>query len=316
MKKQLSHDLLQSQKQIQRLILSPQMQQALSLLQLPVLELSSLIEAEMEENPLLEYAEADFFDMPMRPLSSSSKEETDPKTILENTLSYENSLYDHLMAQAKETFSSEKELHLAKMLIGNFDEYGFFTLPVDEIALFSSTSEKELLAILEIIQTFDPVGIGAKNLQHSLLIQLKAQGKNHSIAYQIIENHFEDMLKNRIPQMGKKLGLSPATVKEIIEKEIAKLNLHPAANKAHGHYREIIHHITADVLISDEGTVEINEEKIPPLRFNMKYLSFLKTRPSRKKQKNTSKKKSPPENGCCAISTKETTLYTGLPSRF
>lgn len=275
----MRHQLEHLQKPLQKLILSREMQRALTLLQLPVLELSTLIAAEIEQNPLLEYIDDELpfsFEEDFRKETHGmQKEESDHKSFLENALAEECSLFDHLLTQASEKFSDKKDLHLAKMIIGNLDECGFLNVTLDEIAFLAKCSITDLEPILKEIQTFDPSGVGAKNLQESLLIQLKMKGKEKGIAYKIIENHFEDMLKNRLPLIAKQFSLQPQKIKEIIEKEIAHLNLHPGQNLAHSHYKEMIQYITPDVTITDELKVEVNEEKIPPLRFNSKYLSLL-----------------------------------------
>lgn len=272
-------DLLQTQSAKQLLVMSPQMQKALHLLQLPVLELTSFIEAEMEQNPLLEYAEEPFsINEDCRTAHSLQKEDTDLKNFLENTIAYEHSLFDHLMRQAQERFSSPQDLFLAKMIIGNLDDHGFLSTPLEEIALFSNTTPAELEPLLQQIQTFDPMGIGAKNLQESFLIQLKLQGKENSLAYKIVDQHFDEMLKNKLPLIGKALSVSTKTIFSIIEKEIATLNLHPGATISHSHYQEVVHYITPDAIIDirdGELVAEINDDKIPSLRFNAKYLELL-----------------------------------------
>ncbi len=262
--------------------MSPQMQKALHLLQLPILELSTAIDAEIEQNPLLEYAEEDFalsFGREnIRKSSSLQKEDSDVKSFLENTIAYENSLFEHLMKQAQEKFSSQKELFLAKMIIGNLDECGFLSTPLEEVALFANASKEALEPILRQIQTFEPLGIGAKNLQDSFLIQLKILGKEQHPAYRIVEKHFEDMLKNRLPLIGKAISCSVTKIKTIIEKEIATLNLHPGTKMGHSHYQEVVHYIIPDATIEVRGeelSAEIHDEKIPSLRFNPKYLALL-----------------------------------------
>ena len=291
MKGRLDQVSMQNAKQIQRLILSPQMQQALHLLQLPVLELGSVIEEELTQNPLLELSEGEeslnneefellrSMDGESRSQSSQgTREEEDLKSFIENTIACENSLFDHLMRQAYETFTDAKERALAEVIIGNLEHDGILSIPLEEIAALAGTESTRLLPILYEIQTFDPLGVGAQNLKEALLIQLKGLGKETSLAFRIVKDHYEDVIHNRIPIVAKALNRSSQEVRETISQEIAHLDLHPGTNQAEGHYCQVVHHITPDLTINYfEGkfSIEINDEQIPNLRLNRGYLQML-----------------------------------------
>ncbi len=279
----------QNVKQIQRLILSPQMQQALHLLQLPILELEGAIVEEMTQNPLLEPFEQEERSEDLEVLSPIEdemlpqanhvrKEDDDLNAFIENTLAYESSLFDHLMHQARETFSDQEERRLAELIIGNLDHDGILTTSLEEIAALADTSCEDLLEILRHIQTFDPPGVGAQNLQEALLIQLKGLGKEKTLAFSIVENHYEDVMHNRIPMIARSLSHSVQEIRDTIIKDIAPLDLHPGTNQSGGHYRQIVQHLTPDLSINyAEGqfSIEINDDHIPTLRLNHSYLSLL-----------------------------------------
>ncbi|MCH9610133.1 MAG: RNA polymerase sigma-54 factor [Chlamydiales bacterium] len=277
----MRQEFTQQTKQLQRLILSPQMQQALHLLQLPIQELSTLIDEELSLNPLLEYPESAVEVMPevsKESRSSSMREEEDLRAFIENTVAYEESLSDCLLRQAHETFEKQKELEIAELLIGYLDHNGFLTSSLEEIALLEAVKERELLKVLEEIQSFEPTGVGARSCQEALLIQLRAMGKCDSLAYRIIETNYDDMLHNRIPMIAKKLKAKAEEIQHSIYEEIAHLDLRPGANMPEGHYQERSHHLTPDVVIHyHEGkfTIEINEGKLPSIRFRSNYLSML-----------------------------------------
>ncbi len=291
MKGRLEQVSTQNVKQIQRLILSPQMQQALHLLQLPVLELSSVIEEELTQNPLLEISESgsDFSEEEFAmlrtlkneshtPSSQTQREEEDLKAFIENTIAYEDSLFDHLMRQAFEALTSEKERELAAAIIGNLDHDGLLSTSLEEIAALNNCSLEELRLILKEIQTFDPPGVGAQSLKEALLIQLKGLGKDNSLAFRIVANHYEDVMHNRIPTIAKSLCRSTQEIRTTIEEEIAPLDLHPGTKQVEGHYRQTVQHLSPDVTIDySEGkfSIEINEERIPSLRLNHNYLQLL-----------------------------------------
>ena len=273
-------DIGQATKQIQRLILSPQMQQALHMLQLPVMELEALINEELSQNPILEWdKESSPIEMPLRALTDQ-REDEDLKAFIENTVAYETSLYHHLMEQANMLFKGCEEVRLAEQIIGNIDEGGFLTTPLEEIAILATTTVERLLPILEIIQTFDPIGIGARTLKESLLIQLKLHGKQESLAYRIIDYGYEDMLKNRIPAIAKSLHKSAKEIYETITHEIAPLDFRPGTHCPSGHYKQKSQHIIPDLHIDyQDGKffIEINNSSIPSVRFNNHYLQMLES---------------------------------------
>jgi len=273
-----------SQTQSQRLILSPYMQQALQLLQLPILELSAVITTELEKNPLLElpgeeedltsYIEEKFRNQPI----VQKREEEDLRAFAENTIALQASLYDLLMQQALDTFSSADDLHLAEILIGNIDSAGFLTTPLEELSALYDRPQEALSKVLEEIQTFDPPGVGARTLQESFLIQLRLQGKKESMAFQIIESHFEELIHNRLPAIAKQLKCSPQKVRHVLEEEISHLYFHPGTNYPQGHYQEVNQTIVPDVYVHQTETalsIEVNEQRLSSLRFNNYYLKLL-----------------------------------------
>ncbi len=300
---------LQSLKQIQRLMMSAEMQQAIHLMQLPVLELSTIINAELETNPVLEVIEenpsenieneevasekeldfdANNFDILKRLddefkdhylegagfTTRRSAEEEKQKVYEESLIQATPSLFQHLMVQAHETFESEEEIHIAESLIGNFDESGLLKLAIEEIALTNDLNPQIVREVLLKIQLFDPPGIGATSLQDSLLIQLRSRGLQNSLACKIIENHYEDLLHNKIPVIKKELQCTLEEIREAIDTVIIKLDLHPGATCS----QNPIQTVTADITIkweNGEWIVFTNTDYMPSLRFNRKYMKML-----------------------------------------
>jgi RNA polymerase sigma-54 factor len=303
----------QSAKQTQRMIMSPQMQQAIHMLQMPILELSAVLEEELQQNPVIDLSDdeedeleeenretgenldqapekelvfdehnfeilkkldEEFRDNYQEVNKTPSVEDDELKSFQESLICSENSLFEHLIAQAKETFSTDEEMKIAEALIGNFDENGFLKIPLQEVALLNNLSFDKLGKILQEIQKFDPPGIGAANVQESLLIQLRQRQKKETLSYKIIENHFDDLLHNRIPDISKSLGCTAEEVANAIKQDIARLDLHPGF----GHFKQLVHYITPDASIESEGealTVRVNEDFLPPLRINSRYLRML-----------------------------------------
>lgn len=317
----LKQDAKQTQnlKQNHLLMMLPQMQQAITLLQLPVLELSTLIDQELEQNPLLEYDteqeqrtdellwlerdtqepdgdeakieqeinldDADFavlkqLDEDFR--SSENGDEYTPqtsedskrKTFQDSSIVAHTTLFAYLMEQAQTAFQTPEELRLAEALIGNFDERGFLETSLGEIAALNNTEIPALETVLQVIQTFEPFGVGARNVQESLLIQLAAQGKSDSLEYLIVAHHYDDMLHNRLPAIQKGLKHTYEAIEKAITEHISKLDLRPGAALREQQIRSIV----PDIAIKEENeqlVIEINHDSIPGLRVNKKYLRML-----------------------------------------
>jgi RNA polymerase sigma-54 factor len=299
-----------SQKQTQRLMLSHEMQQALHILQLPILELSQEIDQELESNPILEVSEVeqeeddetesedfkpekemDFDDNNFEVLQQIDQEFSDlvldpPRTqntrqddklqsFMESSILDELSLNEVLYNQARQTFTTPEDLKIAENLIGSLDERGFLTSPIAELALLFQTDEGKLKDILKIIQTFDPPGVGAENLQDALLLQLRQLNKEKCLVYSIIQNNFDDLIHNRVIKIAHDLHSTPEIIEKTIQSEISHLNIHPGLNYS----KAPVPYITPDVIIEDiDGELElkVNSDPLPPLRLNKKYLRMLR----------------------------------------
>lgn len=297
----------------QKMIMSAHMQQALHLLQLPLLELEPFIEEQVVANPILEIAsEADFeesvppeennegneekevtisdndlsilsrleddmrdhFSSDTVPMKRSDEEEK-LKAFQENSICSHLSLYDHLLQESHDTFEAPQDLQIAEILIGYIDAFGFLKTPLSEIASLHNLTQKNLERILKEIQTFEPYGIGAMSVQESLLIQLRCLGKEKTLAYQIIEAHYDELLHNHLPAMQKSLGCSFEQLQQTIEHDIAKLDLHPGTHFS----SQPVQAIVPDVTIRQEDEhllVDVDRDRAPSLRLNHQYLHMLR----------------------------------------
>jgi len=307
----------QNLRQMQRLIMSPQMQQAIALLQMPLMELADRIDEELVQNPILEssdeesgsedademdasadetetIAEAELtfdednfdilkrldedlrehFDQSSGYSTTISSEDEKLRAFIENSISAHVTLFEHLMNQARETFDNPHQLAMAEALIGNFDSSGFLNTPISEIATLNGFDQPELLETLYKIQQFEPVGVGARTLQESLLIQLRGLGKKGTLAYQLVEHNFEELLNNHIPQIQKAQNCTSADIATAIRDVISKLDLHPGASFSNAPIQPIIPDIT--ILQEDEKLiVRINDDSMPSLRLNRRYMRYL-----------------------------------------
>ncbi len=237
-----------------RLTFSLALQQAVEILQMPQQELAIWLQNEVEKNPLLEIPEQvgvkEVDDIPHCP-----------------------SLYEHLCKEMRETFSSHWELKVAEVLIGSLDDRGFLATPLEEIAALFQTKVENIEPILAKIHSFDPPGIGARDLQECLLIQLCRQREKGSLAYRIIADHFEDLLQGRYTQIKKNIKIAPEELSAAIQK-LAKLQLRPAA----GFEKSSAPTATADIKaikVDQEWQIEMVEDEFPLIQIRQDLPSLL-----------------------------------------
>lgn len=297
----------QNLKQMQRLMMSPQMQQAIHFLQLPIQELSHEIELELEQNPVVDLSPEDpdgeeapkeelekrvefdennfenlnnldeeFSDLfnQAQTYSPSTQESDKLHTFLESSIQAIPSLFEHLMKQASETFTDPEQFKVAEEIIGNLDENGFLGGGLEEIAKDSGYPLPLLRKVLRKVQTFDPSGVGAKDLQHALLMQLRAKGKRKTLAYKILSEYYKDLVYNHIPRIQKGTGCSSSEINRAVHEEIAHLDMHPGVCFS----KEKNGALQADLKICTEGDktiVEVNHDWVPEFHFNHKYLQML-----------------------------------------
>jgi RNA polymerase sigma-54 factor len=297
----------QNAQQMQRLIMSPAMQQAVHLMQLPTLELAQFVETSLAQNPIIErteenegpgeedereeetlssekeldFNENDFsilqqLDQDFRECfedTQSTRNSTEEKlhTFLEQSMCSQPSLFEHLMKEAQSFFGSSKERAIAEIIIGNLDENGFLSSSLDEMAKLNHIPEKKLLEVLNIIQTFDPYGVGARSLQECMLIQLRCWNKQDTLAAAIVEKHFDDLLHNRIPIIKKSLKCTSEEIMSAIKQDLSRLDLRPGAC----YLKRMGQPIVPDATIRQDGEtfqVEINNDYIPGIRINSRYM--------------------------------------------
>ena len=295
--------------------LSPQQIQLMKLIQLPTLDFEQKIQREIEENPALEegknskdedqqdsqedYSEDDiniddyinYDDTPSYKLNSNNSGRLEDKNI---PFSSGISFTQHLLSQLKPISLSEKKMNIAEFLVGSIDESGYIRLEIEEIIddlAFTQNlivHEDELKEILNIVQDFDPPGVGALSLQECLIIQLRRKKRNEyrDLAIDIIENSFEQFSKKHFEKLMNKYSIEEQQLKEIINL-ISKLNPKPGGSYSGG--GKPIEQVIPDFRISIENnelTLDLNYRNSPVLNISRDYDEMLR---GYKLEKNKSK---------------------------
>lgn len=299
-----------SQKQTLKLVMTPRLQQALKLLQMPSLELSAHIEQELLTNPLLELDE----DPPENPAESERGEAPDAvedtKAPDETELAPEDTSLDWseyfddgfeyadggrnereekefyekvTVGRATLSESLTEQLHLldldestrkiAEYLIGCLDDSGFLVVPLEEVAEQLGISEEEALAALRKVQELEPSGVGARNLHESLLIQLRQSDQGDDLAYAIVRDHFEAFLRKQYQEIARALKVKAEDIQEAGQ-HIAALNPRPGAQLA----LEDARYVVPDLVVAEvdgEYVVSLADGAVPRLRVSRKYREIL-----------------------------------------
>lgn len=232
--------------------LSLAMKQSLEVLQMPIEELAIWINQAITENPLLEWEDQVY------PASFLSKQ-NDDSLILAN-IPHRSSLFSHLMYQAHLIFKDKHLLQITEWIIGNLEPTGFFTLPFTDIPFLCE--EKEYLFCLEQIKQFDPPGIAGKDLQESLLLQLKALDKENSPIFQIITHNLDHLLAKNFSYLQKKYQINECSFKKMLSQDIGSLNPFP------GHHFDSppLPHLPVDIIFIPEESscpIEVLSPNLP-----------------------------------------------------
>ncbi|MBI3508912.1 MAG: hypothetical protein HY069_04695 [Chlamydiia bacterium] len=179
-----------------RLVLNASLRQSMQIVQMTQTELTEWLAAEVDRNPLLEW---------IPPRFSSF-------IPLQQEVEAKPSLHEHLRAQIREAFSLEADRKIAEDLLHSLDERGF----VEQAAL-----EQE--SVLAVLQTFDPPGIFARNLQECLCIQIRTKGLQGTAVDRMVRDFFSELLQGRYAAIRKKIDLEEAV------RELARLSFRPAS---------------------------------------------------------------------------------------
>jgi len=263
-----------------KLILTPRLRQAITLLELPLPKLKAYLSQEAANNPLFqsskeglkESLQRESLPEPSAIIPSSRPYEADESSLRAQT-DKEPSLHDHLSRQIRLSDLNAEGLLAAEEIIACIDSNGYLRGTPEALSRRIDCPVEKIINILNAIKYLDPPGIGAKDLQECLLIQLKSKDKTGSLEFKIIERCFKELTKKKYGLIAKKLKKAESAVRSAI-KEIKRLNPRPGADFS----QEISIRVTPDVIIDKRKNkieVTLNQENLPCLRVNDSYQEIL-----------------------------------------
>ena len=231
-------ELKQHLKLSQQLIMTPQLQQAIKLLQLSRIELQDYITEELQSNPLLEADTTTFRDADSQRLQKESQEllrskwdayletygrdntpyyEDDERPSLEASATRPEGLYEHLFWQLRMNDFTDKEREVGVFIIGNLDHNGYLTMDTSAICEATGCPEDVVVSAIAKVQLFDPTGIAARDLKDCLHIQARTLGLENSVVWSIIDYHLEDLQTKNYDKISHELGVSVDEVSRAAE---------------------------------------------------------------------------------------------------
>lgn len=289
--------------QNQKLTMVPALRQALKILQYPLLELQDLVEQELLENPFLEEVKTDtqeeiqptednFTDADLQNYFESIDNDFENKFYNSsngnnfefedrcNLITKQQTLSEFLLEQLRLSEISPEEYKIGEVIIGNIDENGYLKATIEDIAREVANVEVDRVEkVLNLIQTFEPAGVGARDLKECLLIQIREKGFKNTLAEKILIEYWDGLEKGLLEKrhynnLIKTLGVSLEEVHNAFQ-IILKLDPKPGRNFGFITDNSII----PDVIVEnteDGYIVRINEDGLSKLRINRFYYVLFK----------------------------------------
>ena len=289
-----------------RLIMTPRLQQALKLLQVPTIELQQILKLEIMQNPLLEEVDevTDSEDLAQEdsPEEKANEEADDPTEddpidwseymqegafdrayipqtespaeFLEKVPVTRTTLAESLLEQLHFLSLPERELRLAEFLVGSLDDRGILATALEDVAQATGCPVDLCEKVLKVIQALEPVGVGARDLRECLLIQLEAKGLKDSLPWRLIYEQFDNLVNRRFPEIARQLKCTVEAVQGAAD-AIATLNPRPGLQVS----AEDPKYVVPDLLVErvdDEYLVLLNDRHVPRLRISSAYEGVLR----------------------------------------
>ena len=328
-------EIKQSLRLSQQLVMTPQLQQAIKLLQLNRMELQEVVNQEMMENPILEEltetpegdntpaetpdianpeaeqardedsfikpkaqeeqlvtGKDDFnWDSYIEEFNSSSSSAPSMREINEELPSFENvltkttTLEDHLHWQISMIALTDSERKLGELIIGNLTDDGYMNANLEDLAKETGKHLEDAEEVLKIVQNFDPLGVGSRNLKECLAIQAKFMNPRQPLVEQIIAGHLSDLERKNYQAVAKALGVS---LEKVIEATKLILEFEPKPGRSF--HTSDTQYISPDIYVykvADEFVIVLNEDGMPKLRISPYYKNILAS--AQKEQNKTTK---------------------------
>jgi RNA polymerase sigma-54 factor len=229
-------------------------------------------QAEFERLAQLDQEWRDHFAQTNIPIRRSAEEE-EKRQFMFDSLVAATSLQEMLLEQVRESQLPEAQWPIAEMIIGNIDDYGYLKATIEELAATTGLPADKILEVLQVIQSFDPPGVGARDLQECLMRQLERTSQQETLEYRIVKDFMEALGKRRIPEIARGTGCEVDEVQEALER-IARLEPRPGR----AFLPDNDQYVLPEVFVQRVGegfAITTNNEHIPHLRISNTYKDLM-----------------------------------------
>lgn len=283
-----------SLQQTQKLIMTQELRQAIQILQLTSQELNDYVYEQMEINPVIELDSKqkdslpkendykiekvdwkEYFRQNEYNNYSSMKKDDDNDYSFEKYTSVQKSLKEHLLFQLYISVDNNKNRKIGEFIIECIDKNGYLNVSLKDISEQLKVSEEEIESVLSVIQSFDPVGVGSRDLQECLTIQLINKNINNENVFEVLDKFLDDLANNRLSKIAKEINESTEKVQWICD--LIK-SLEPKPGRSFYDSSDDVRYITPDATIrkiNDEYIVEVNDTTSPRIKVSNYYKNLL-----------------------------------------
>ncbi len=201
------------------------------------------------------------------------EEEEERRQFMFDSLVAGTSLQEQLLEQVRLSELTAEERSVAEMIIGNIDDAGYLRASLDELAFSTNTPREQVSRVLEVVQTFHPPGVGARDLRECLLLQLARAGRTGTLEYIMVDQHMEALGRRRFPELARALGRSVEDVQEA-GKRISHLEPRPGRDFLPDDHLYVVPEVFVQKN-GDDYVVSLNNEAVPHLRISNTYKDIM-----------------------------------------
>jgi len=292
------------------MVLAPQLRQSLEMLQLPILELRTMIQQEIEKNPTLEEVPTEVEPVEIAPpdagLTTEAKElnfdkefealakldeewrdyffhdrdnrpytadDAEKRQFFMDSLPQKESLQEHLLNQLNLAGLSEADRQIGELILGSINDDGYLTGSPEELSQSTGTDLHHLKDILSMIQDFHPTGIAARDLKECLLIQLERMGIENPLAGNIVRDHLDKLGGKKFTEIAKLLKV---TTEEVHQAAKLIATLDPKPGRIYS--SDLATYIMPEIVVqkvNGEYVIVLNDDQLPHLRISKNYIDIL-----------------------------------------
>jgi RNA polymerase sigma-54 factor len=229
-------------------------------------------QAEFEKLVQLDQEWRDHFSQTSSPIRASAEDEERRQFMFDSIVAH-TSLQGMLLEQVRESNLPEADWPIAEMLIGNIDDYGYLKATLEELSAAANLPAEKISKVLSVIQTFDPPGVGARDLRECLMLQLERSKQENTLEYRIVRDYMEALGKRRIPEISRGTACELDEVQEALER-IARLEPRPGRAFLPDNDQYVLPEVFVQ-RVGEDFAVTNNNEHIPHLRISNTYKDLM-----------------------------------------